>query len=204
MTTNYRVSYSFVKLPDAAIADFTDVVINGMTDNGGFPTPPIAMLNLGMQKTDYLVKLTAAASGGKLATLAKNQAREGLIGSLRKLAAYVQSLAETDLQLMLSSGFQVSSTNRTRNPLNKPVVQSVDNRFNGKLILRVQPVTNARAYEVQYKNGGGWLPAGIFTNSRQIEVGSLTPGQSYTMQLRAIGGSTGYSDWTATEPVIVT
>jgi hypothetical protein len=67
-----------------------------------------------------------------------------------------------------------------------------------------QPVTNARAYEVQYKNGGGWLPAGIFTQARRIEINGLTPGSAYTVQVRAIGGSTGYSDWTATQPVFAT
>jgi hypothetical protein len=57
-------------------------------------------------------------------------------------------------------------------------------------------VRNARAYEVQFKNGtGGWQPAGIATQARRIEINDLTPGNTYSVQLRAIGGSTGYSDW---------
>jgi len=55
--------------------------------------------------------------------------------------------------------------------------------------VRVQPVTNAKAYEAQYKNGGGWLPAGVFHRLRRIEIGDLTPGTSYTVQIRAVGGS---------------
>jgi hypothetical protein len=38
-------------------------------------------------------------------------------------------------------------------------------------------------------------PAGIFTQARKITLPGLTPGQVYSVQSRAIGGSTGYSDW---------
>jgi hypothetical protein len=48
---------------------------------------------------------------------------------------------------------------------------------------------------VQTKNGGGWTPAGVFPQTRGIVLPGLTPGQIYSVQARAIGGSTGYSDW---------
>jgi hypothetical protein len=59
----------------------------------------------------------------------------------------------------------------------------------------MQPVANAKSYEVQTKNGGGWTPAGVFAQTRGIVLPGLTPGQNYSVQARAIGGSTGYSDW---------
>ena len=37
-----------------------------------------------------------------------------------------------------------------------------------QLILRMQPVANAKSYEVQTKNGGGWTPAGVFAQTRGI------------------------------------
>ena len=42
---------------------------------------------------------------------------------------------------------------------------------------------------------GGWQSGGSFTNSRSMPLNGLTPGATYTIQARAIGGSTGYSDW---------
>ena len=70
-----------------------------------------------------------------------------------------------------------------------------------QLTLRLQPVVNARAYEVQYKIGtGDWVAAGTFTQARRIVIGGLTPGTVYTLQARAVGGSTGYSGWTPTQP----
>jgi hypothetical protein len=41
----------------------------------------------------------------------------------------------------------------------------------------------------------GWELAGIFTQARSITVDGRIPGTVYDVQARAIGGSTGYSDW---------
>jgi hypothetical protein len=62
-------------------------------------------------------------------------------------------------------------------------------------------VANAKTYEGRYALGpaggmqGRWRSAGLFTNSRAMPVNGLTPGANYVFQFRAIGGSTGYSDW---------
>ena len=42
---------------------------------------------------------------------------------------------------------------------------------------------------------GPWQPAGVYTNSRAISINGLTPGTTYMFEVRAVGGSTGYSDW---------
>jgi hypothetical protein len=204
MNINYKVSYAFVQLPDAAIADYTDTIVAALTGNTGFPNLPVPLATIGTQKVAYLAKLTATAQGGTLATSAKRDAREVLVTSLRQTAAYVQSVASQDLTLLLSSGFQAVSTNRAQSPLDTPVVMDIDNSISTQLILRLQPVTNARSYEVQYKNGAGWLPAGIFTQARRIEIDSLTPGTVYTVQVRAVGGSTGYSEWCAPHTCMAT
>jgi hypothetical protein len=34
-----------------------------------------------------------------------------------------------------------------------------------------------------------------FPSSRALPVGGLTPGSNYQFQVRAVGGSTSYSDW---------
>jgi len=48
------------------------------------------------------------------------------------------------------------------------------------------------------------LPTGIVTQARRIEIGNLPPGNTYAVQVRAIGGSTGYSDWSDPVSRIVT
>jgi hypothetical protein len=67
--------------------------------------------------------------------------------------------------------------------------------------VSVIPVKNAKMYEGRYALApagamqGPWISAGLFSNSRAMAVNGLTPGQNYVFQFRAIGGSTGYSDW---------
>jgi hypothetical protein len=205
MKKNYKISYAFVRLPNTAIADYTDTIVAALTGNAGFPNLPVPLATIGTQKADYLTKLAATAQGGTLATAAKNDALEVLLTSLRQTAAYVQSVASQDLTLLVSSGFQPVSTNRAQSPLATPVVLNIDNSSSTMLVLRVQSVVNARAYEVQIKSGtGNWQPAGHSTQARRIEIDNLTPGTVYTVQVRAIGGSTGYSDWSAPQSCMST
>ncbi len=65
-----------------------------------------------------------------------------------------------------------------------------------KLGLRLKPVPTAAAYEIRVRYGTtGWEAVGVFTQARSIIIQDRTPGTVYDMQARAVGGSTGYSDW---------
>ncbi len=68
-------------------------------------------------------------------------------------------------------------------------------------MLRVTPIARARCYDVQSAAVGAgdvpgpWQDAGMYTSSRSITIAGLVPGTTYLFQLRAVGGSSGYSDW---------
>ena len=126
----------------------------------------------------------------------KQQAR-CLVALLRQLASYVQNNSNNNLGTLLSSGFEAVSTNRASVPLDAPGILSIDNGNSGQLLVKVSPVANAKAYEVRYAAlaPGPWQDGGLFTNSRSMPVNNLTPGTNYSFQVRAIGGSTGYSGW---------
>jgi len=67
------------------------------------------------------------------------------------------------------------------------------------------PRDNARAYQVRLRNGNGaWQDMGTFNQARRIELTGLTPGAVYEVQARAIGGSTGCSDWSDIVTVMAT
>ncbi len=65
------------------------------------------------------------------------------------------------------------------------------------MTLRVKSVANARTYEVQAKTDAEatFATKGLYSNTRAMRVTGLTPGALYTFQVRAVGGSTGYSNW---------
>jgi len=42
------------------------------------------------------------------------------------------------------------------------------------------------------------------TRARKIELPGMTPGTTYSLEARAIGGSTGYSDWSLPTSIMAT
>ncbi len=60
----------------------------------------------------------------------------------------------------------------------------------------VIPVKNTSMYEGRAKGPtGDWFPSVFTGDSQHITFGGLKPGTNYTVQVRALGGSTGQSDW---------
>ncbi len=135
--------------------------------------------------------------GGTALTAAKNVAREELLVALRQIAAFVQSVAGEDEPLLLTSGFSAVIPGRSpQTKLSAPNVVGVENGETTQLTVRLEPVPYAKSYEVRATNGAKTPPASTFsTQARRIIVGNLTPGTTYNIQARAIGGSDGFSAW---------
>ena len=191
-----RVSLSFARLPDKELDNFALAVKTAMTGNTAFPTPPVTLANLETARAGFEGKIAAAASGGPPDTAAKNDSRAALLGMLRQIAAYVQINCGNDMAKLLSSGFEAMSTNRAQSPLEQPNSLVLDNGTSGQLVASVKPVKNTSLYEGRIKGPtGDWLTSVFTGDSQHIEFNGLTPGQSYIVQVRALGGSTGQSDW---------
>ncbi|MBI3416580.1 MAG: fibronectin type III domain-containing protein [Verrucomicrobia bacterium] len=204
MTQQLRVLLGFTNAPDHQIEEIAGAVINGLTGNAAYPNPPVSMADLQDALTAFTTAIAAQAQGGPAATANKNNKRDALVALLRQLAGYVQENCNNNLAQLLSSGFEAVSTNRARAPLAVPAILSVDNGNTGQLLIKVRPSANAKCYEVRCAaiGAGGapgpWQSGGLFTNSRSMPLNGLIPGTSYSVQVRAVGGSTGYSDWSDT------
>jgi hypothetical protein len=191
-----RVSLSYTRLNDSAFSAFGANVVAKMTDNDAFTTPVVPLPDITAAVTLFNTRIADAQQGGSVAAQLKKQAREALDSVLRQQAAYVQSIAGEDLAVLLSSGYEATSSNRTRVQLDQPVIDRISNPVSTVIALRVQPVPTAKSYEVRVSHGTEAAhSAGIFTKSRPLMVTNLTPGVVYTFQVRAIGGISGYSDW---------
>jgi hypothetical protein len=140
--------------------------------------------------------MAAAQTGGPGDTAAKNNSRQALLGDLRRVATYVQMTCNDDSALLLSSGFEAQSTNRASVQLDQPQGLGLKNGTSAQLVVSVTPVKNANICEGRIKiEGGDWLPSVFTGDSQRIIFEGLTPGKNYTAQVRALGGSTGQSDW---------
>src|ERR1017187_5128338 len=179
MNINYRVSLSFARLSDSDLDEFTNKTINCLTGSAVFTAPPIAMTDLQKLLDSFRIAIAEATAGGAIFTAAKNVVREQLLVALRKTAAYVQIVAAQDMATMLTSGFLVNSTNRARTKLDVPSIVAVDNGGTTKLTVSLQPVQNARAYQVRGSTGNNGttttLPTIDSTQTRSIEVANLVP-----------------------------
>lgn len=196
-----RVSLTFISESDHVVEDTAGGVVENLYGSAAFATPPVTKVALETALSEFRVAIDQMEQGGTAATAEKNNKRDALVVLLRQLASYVELNCNNDLATLLSSGFQAVSTNRTQQPLEKPIIVTVGNGMTGQLVVKVKPVPNARSYEVRYATvgtGGTLGPiqaAGVYTNSRAMTVGGLTAGTLYQVQVRAVGGSTGYSDW---------
>ena len=191
-----RVSVAFTRLQDAEIRGFVGRVIEGMTANPAFPSPPVTMAALEAAADDFSDKLAGAKMGGPMDTAAKNNSRDSLMVLLRRIAVYVQLHCNNDLTTLLGSGFQAASTNRSQTPLERPVGLTVKNGNSGQLVASVRPIKNKGMYEGRIKQkDGDWLPSVFSGDSRRVTFNGLTPGTMYTIQVRALGGATGQSEW---------
>jgi hypothetical protein len=200
-----RVALNFATYTNTQVNNFAILAIVCLKNNALFPNLPVAIATLTALQTAFQAAMTAVGQGGMGTGAAQQEAREALVSALRQTAAYITSLVPTlTLSQILSSGFDVINTNTTPYPLTQPVF-TLDNSTSGQLFVYLQAVTNAKAYQVQWSTGNGaWQEAGIYPNTKGIVLTNLIPGTVYNVRIRAIGGSTQYSEWSATVSIMAT
>ncbi|HEY5298880.1 MAG TPA: fibronectin type III domain-containing protein [Verrucomicrobiae bacterium] len=200
-----RVALNFATYTNVQLNNFAILAIVCLKNNALFPNLPVAIAALTALQTAFQDAMTAAGQGGIGTAAAQQEAREALVSALRQTAAYITSLVPTlTLSQILSSGFDVVNTNTTPYPLTQPGF-TLDNSTSGQLFVYLQAVTNAKAYQLQYSGSdGAWQEAGIYPNTKGIVLANLTSGTIYNARIRAVGGSTQYSEWSATVSMMAT
>lgn len=196
-----RVSLGFGSIPDNTLITFARNVHALLYAVGEFTTIPVTAADLLAAIDAFATAKAAQPSGGKAATADKNNQRDGLIVLLKQLALYVQVASADNLALLLSSGFEAVSLNRTRYPLSKPVILRVVTGMSGEALVTISTESIARGCEIRVAEitaegaPGVFRPVVFSTSSRNIPIETLTPGKLYAFQGRTMGGSTTYSDW---------
>jgi len=201
-----RVIIGFSKMADHLVEETAGAVSAKLYGNPAYPDPPTgfgkAVLDAALDAFTRAIPI--AKAGGPRDTADKNNKRDALIEILRVLAAYVQSRHGNNLTVLLSSGFKAANTNRAQSVLPAPVIKGIRNGLAGQLLPQIGRIANASSYESRFAviGAGGapgpWQTGEVFPNTRDLAVNNLTPGTIYAIQVRALGGSTRYSDWSDT------
>lgn len=202
-----RVSLTYKKLPVTMVPPFGKWIVTCMTGNAAYPKPPVplnppvppdptAPVDMTTRIASLDVAIANYEDGGNQALLARNAALNDVLDGLDSLAFYVQTVARYDLTMLLTSGFQAVSKNKGQSKLDTPSITGIDNSTSTELAVHVSPVTNAIGYELQTStNGTDWKTDQFSPQARTIIVTGLTTGTVYQVRVRALGGSTGQSDW---------
>jgi hypothetical protein len=194
---SYRLYIGFTRDPDNDVNNLALDVEDSLANHPVFTKLPVSLTDLETQRLEFQAAITEARKLGTDRTRAKNAAKLVLTDSLVKIALYCQGEARHDLDTLLSSGFEVNSSNRTSLPLDQPVILDVLNNVSGQLTVRGGNVLNARNYKVQMSVDGGktWTDMGTLNGARLMVLTPVIAGTLCTVRFCALGGSTGQSPW---------
>ncbi len=185
-----KATTSFTSLSDGNLESKTHEIITSMTGNPNFPNPIPALADITAAATAYTTALSKAGTGNRIDVADKNAKRDTLISQLRILCYSVNTIANGDAAMILSSGFDLS---RDPQPavLTRPENLKVENGVaSGSLLVSVKAVKGAYAYFHEYTTDatmapGSWVSTTGTTSKMQFT--NLQPGTIYYCRVGAVG-----------------
>ena len=203
---NYRLVTGIGKSSDNDVVSLSLDVEDGLLNNPAFPNLPVPLANVANQRLDFVGTMTDARKGGTDRTRLKAAAKQALVDLLLKLLHYCQGEAVHNLDALLSTGFEVVSTNRTSSPLDTPAIIALLNDVVGQITVRGQSVVNGRMYKPRTSTDSGktWTEWPQFTGARLMVLSPTVPGTVYMVEFCAMGGSTGQSAWSNPVSIMAT
>jgi len=175
-----------------------------ITGNASFPTPSptLVLVTTAIDEAETAgAEAQQARQTAKEKTSVQNQKEDALVKIITKLAAYVESVAGDDEQIILSAGMDTRergtvSTETATQP-HALFVSAGDH--DGELDLSWDKVAGAKSYVIE-KSGDpptatGWTHSGVSTKST-FTVSGLTSGTRYWFRVAAVNtnGQSGWSD----------
>jgi hypothetical protein len=193
----------FVGMSDDALLKRLNAVHDGILNNPKFPSPPVDMPGFKAAIDAYTAAVAAMLDGGKTATTERDKRRADAIIMLRLLGHYVEAVCKNDMNVFVSSGFVPATVVRTPpQPVSAPLIIAVDQGSPGQLVVTIRPVAKARSYELRYAAVAAagaavnWNTIVVASTKPPTPINNLTPGGTYTFQVRAFG-KLGFSNWSA-------
>jgi len=200
LTKLLKVSLSFIKMTPANVLSFAHVIYAGMNNNPAYPTPPVDMPALKAAIDGLQSAITEAADGSKKAKAQCAHQARAVVKILRQLGHYVETACKDDLTVLQSSGFTAVSTTRApRIPLTEKIRKIDPGPNSGEQAITIVDDPSAASYEMRWAptvNGvpGNWTVHSVTKTRPPAVIGGLTPGTSYTFQVRVLR-NTGWTDW---------
>jgi hypothetical protein len=191
-----KVIFDFIKLSSTEKLEFGTNVEIKLTNNPNFPTPDVSLEVLREKNSLLKNRSLAALDGGKEATAQLRHAISEWDETLRKMARYVDRIADGDGAVILSAGFNLA---KQTSPGQRPEFSVELGEKSGSVSLRHQAIDGAKSYVWQLYTGdnpadeSGWTVAQVTTKA-SVELTGLTPLTKYWFRVAAVttDGTTAY------------
>jgi len=184
-----KVNTSFNRGRDGDLVNDGFRAVDHMTDNAFFPTPNPSVAELKQATQEYQQALYDAAGRDQQLVAIKDNRRAVLRSMLSRMAEYVNSVANGNREILLSSGFKLAR-NREADDL-KPIGElEVRTDAPEQAITRINRVPGAKAYVHEYTTGvvtneSVWVTRTVVEPSCTFR--GLQSGVKYSFRVIAIG-----------------
>jgi hypothetical protein len=208
-----KLIVTFDRFSEADFQAKAGAIIASIEGNTNYPEPWIAPTPSLSQLKDalnaYQAAYHASLTRDTLKIAQRETARQTLTNLLKRLAPYLELIAQEDTQILATTGFDL------RHDITKSTGIDIlpapdDFRVNhgqksGTLEIHAARSPNAGSYDVQTTQSdptveANWQHAATSRTSSHIKLEGLTPAQTYWIRLRAIG-SHGPGIWT--DPICI-
>jgi len=171
------------------------IILAALTGNLYYPAPIPSLENFELAINNFSAAMAKAQTGSRFDKLARNEARKVLVVLMKNLADYCTFVAQGNLIILASSGFELAKIPQPNAPLPLPQRFKIANGINsGEFRLSVKGEKLAKMYGFHYtaQETGSMAAESIQwvtetdTKSKYTITG-LTPGTKYTMKVTMLG-----------------
>ncbi|MFH0893749.1 MAG: hypothetical protein V2A54_04875 [Bacteroidota bacterium] len=186
-----KVVLEFLRYPVSRKVEYGRNVIAKMTGNASFPSPDLTLTVAATLCTNLEQAAVAADGGGKAATSNLNIAEKAWDDGFRKLAMYVDRIANGAENLILISGFDAS---RQPEAALRPEFHAENTKHAGEVLLAHKSLRKRAAWVWQYapdpvpSDGAGWTLANVTLQAKCV-ISGLESGKLYWFRVCLVSAS---------------
>ena len=199
-----KIRLNFSRLPVPQKVAKAQQIVAALTGNSNFPTPSPTLANITTAATELAsaeAESQTARQTGKEKTTVRNQKEDSIDQLMTQLAAYVESVAGDNEQLILSAGMDMRAqpVAATAPPDQPQGLTPTAGDRDGEIDLSWDNVTGAKSYVIQQSPDPAmpttWAHSAVSTKST-FTAEHLNSGTRYWFRVAAVNnfGQSGWSD----------
>ena len=200
-----RVSLAFTERTGEYVLVFGRNVVTQLTGNPNFTTPFPTLATVTTALDDLETKIAEALDGGRLALAARRASKASALSLLRQLAAWVQAHSAGDVNILVTSGFEPVKGQSPIGPLPAPYTAILrQGSLSGSIDARTPKVKGAYSYNwrLALASAPTVFLQEVQTTAARHRFEGLTPGQTYIVQVSAVGAA-GDTNWSPLTSMMV-